>query len=101
MTSISNASIHDISEALVKEYLTVHGYSTSLEAFKKERKATLTSISSRRDLAHHLGIKKAIELNKQKGFITYLYANIFRFSFCFLSGDFSRYGFFQSANDSN
>ena len=62
-----SVSIHDIAEALVKEYLTVHGYSESLEAFNKERKSVSRSISSRRELANHLGIKRAVEINKSKG----------------------------------
>ena len=63
--------IPTLSQALVKEYLTAHGYASSLEAFKMElsSKPVSGSISSRRELAFHLGIKKQVEKNKENGII--------------------------------
>lgn len=66
-----DTDIPTLSQALVKEYLTAHGYASSLEAFKKElsSKPVTGTISSRREVAFHLGIKKQVERNKENGII--------------------------------
>lgn len=60
-----NAS--DISAALVKEYLLSNGFKNTLKCFEQEASLVLGKISSRRELQYHLGMKKFVAMNQQKG----------------------------------
>ena len=86
-TQVPQATVVDVGEALIREYLNRKGFHNTLASFESERKSTFEPFSTRKALSDALFISEEMRENKRRCFFSFFiylfYFFRFQYSSCY------------------